>query len=877
MILEKNLLYNRTIRQVKMKKFILIAILLCGNIVWSASAQIYKLDNGQTVIIQEVRNNPIVTIDTWIKTGSIDEDDSNNGSAHFLEHLFFKGTKNHEPGEFDKILENKGAITNAATSKDFTHYYITIPSKDFDLAMELHADMMMNPMIPRNEMEKERKVVLEEISKDLNSPQKILFENLNDMMYTTHPYKRRVIGKSEIIDTISREKILDFYNSHYAPSNMVTLVIGDVDTQHALNKIKETFKQDYKKVVKNIYPKEEQLKEQKKKVEYLKTQSGYMLIGFRSTPITDKDSYALDVLATVLGEGRSSILNQSLKEKKRVAFSVGAGNSTYKDDGIFYIQANFEPEKCKAVQNAIFDEITKIQNNGITDEQLSLAKNIIERSTYYSRESISNIASEIGYTVALTNDIKYYETYLGNIKNVTKEDVKKAAIKYLGIEKSAVSIVLPESSKDIPVAHKKDNTGSAELISQNSQSYKYKLSNGATFLYTPNSSNDIIAMSIYAKGGQLLDKKIGTANLTAAAMMKGTKNYSYIELSQALEDNGIKISPSASADTFSISVLTTKDEYQKTLELLNEIVNNAVFDEIEIGKIKSDKLNTITRNKDIPLQRAIDEYRDLIYKSSPYSISSKVLEKNIPNITREDIIDYYNLIFNPENMVISVNGNVDKEKTIQELNNIFNKKANSTEFNYNNYSDEIPYITSSNEATQHMDETETAWIMLGWQTSGVLNEKEFATLQVIDSLLGTGMSSRLFKDLREQQGLAYQLGSSFSPNILRGSFLMYIGTNPATLEKSKEGLFYEIKRLKTEYVGDNELKNAKDKLLGNYIIGLETNLDKASNLGWYEVSGRGYEFKDKYEKLINSVTEADIINAANKYFTDNYVLSIVTK
>lgn len=106
---------------------------------------------------------------------------------------------------------------------------------------------------------------------------------------------------------------------------------------------------------------------------------------------------------------------------------------------------------------------------------------------------------------------------------------------------------------------------------------------------------------------------------------------------------------------------------------------------------------------------------------------------------------------------------------------------------------------------------------------------------------------------------------------------MYIGTNPATLEKSKEGLFYEIKRLKTEYVGDNELKNAKDKLLGNYIIGLETNLDKASNLGWYEVSGRGYEFKDKYEKLINSVTEADIINAANKYFTDNYVLSIVTK
>ena len=107
--------------------------------------------------------------------------------------------------------------------------------------------------------------------------------------------------------------------------------------------------------------------------------------------------------------------------------------------------------------------------------------------------------------------------------------------------------------------------------------------------------------------------------------------------------------------------------------------------------------------------------------------------------------------------------------------------------------------------------------------------------------------------------------------------MLYIGTNPATLEKAKNGLFEEIKKLKTEYVGDKELRDAKEKLLGNYVIGLETNLDKASNTGWYEASTRGYEFKDKYEKLINSVTDADIIEVANKYFTNNYILSIVTK
>lgn len=862
-----------------MKKFIIVAaILVCGNVVWASQAQMYKLDNGQTVVVQEVKNNPIVTIDTWIKTGSIDEEDSNNGVAHFLEHLFFKGTKTHEPGEFDKILETKGAITNAATSKDFTHYYITIPSKDFDLAMDLHGDMILHPLIPRKEMEKERKVVLEEISKDLNSPTKIMQDNLNSMLYTTHPYKRKVIGRSDVIETITRDQVLSFYNKNYSPSNMVTVIIGDVDANHAIEKTKEAFNAEYKKQTKTIYTKEAPLTKQQKKVEYLDTESGYMVIGFRGTPIDDKDSYALDVLATILGDGRSSVLNQVLKEKKRIAFSVDAGNSTFRDDGIFYISANYEPTKCKIVEDTIFNEIEKIQKNGVTDDQLKLAKNIIERSTYYSRESITNIATEIGYTMALTNDIKFYDTYLDNIKNVSKEDVKKVAEKYLGINRSAVSIVLPKSAKEVPVASLTQQApATAELVSENAQTQKYKLSDGATMLYTPNNVNDIIAISIYAKGGQLAEQKAGTANLTATAMMRGTKNYTSLELSQVLEDNGIKIQPSASADAFVINVLTTKDEYDKTLELLNEVVNNATFEDYEIDKVKTEKLNTIKRNKDIPLQRAIEEYRDLIYQNSPYSISSKILEKNIPNITKEDIINYYNSIFAPKNLVISINGNIDKNKTIQDLNNIFKPKENTKNFDFAQYNSKIPTVTTPRQTIQKVPATETAWILLGWQTNGVLNEKDYATLQVIDSLLGSGMSSRLFKDLREQEGLAYQLGSGYSPNVLRGSFLLYIGTNPQTLDKAKSGLFAEITRLKTEYVGDKELQDAKEKLLGNYVIGLETNLDKASNIGWYEASTRGYEFKDKYEKLINSVTDSDIIEIANKYFTDDYILSIVTK
>ena len=158
---------------------------------------------------------------------------------------------------------------------------------------------------------------------------------------------------------------------------------------------------------------------------------------------------------------------------------------------------------------------------------------------------------------------------------------------------------------------------------------------------------------------------------------------------------------------------------------------------------------------------------------------------------------------------------------------------------------------------------------------GVDNKKDYAALQVIDSLLGSGMSSRLFKNIRDQEGLAYQLGSGYGPNVLKGSFVVYIGTNPQSMEKAKSLLLKEVFRLKKEFITSKELQEAKDKLIGNYIISLETNLEKASSIGWYEISGRGYSYKDEYIRLINSVTESDIIEVANKYFNDNYVISIV--
>ena len=736
--------------------------------------------------------------------------------------------------------------------------------------MELHADMLTNPQIPRKELEKERKVVLEEISKDLNTPSKIVYNNLNEMMYSHHPYKRKVIGSADVISTIRREEILDFFNKYYTPSNMITLIIGDIDTSKVIESVSKNFNSEYKKPVNKNYRKEWPLLTQKRKVEHLDTQSGYMMIGFRGASICDKDTFALDVLAQILGGGKSAKLYKNIKEQRGLAFAISASNGNYKDDGILYISSNFIPTNVEKLEKAIFDEIKYIQRYGITEEELNTAKKMIEQETYYSRESTSNISSELGYIMTLTGHADFYKNYLENINKVTAKEVQIVAQKYLGANKAAVSIALPKSLENItpkePVKH------TAIKISENSGIAKYQIDNNSTLLLNQHKNNDIIAMSIIAKGGEFIENVIGEGTLMAGTILKGTKKYSAQELAQIMEENGIKIEPICSEDYFVINVQTTTPQIDLTFEILNDVLNNALFDAYEIEKKRSEILNKIRQQRDVPMNIALENYKTRIFENSVYSHSNQILENTLPEVTRNDIVKYYNKIFIPNNIVISVNGDITSEKLISEFANIFTKKSQD-KFEYNNY--KITKLTSPKLISKTIKDLQTAWLFLGWQTDGVNDRKDFVTLKVINTILGGGMSSRMYKNLREQDGLAYQLGSSFSSKALAGNFVTYIGTKPETLDYSRNKIKEEIERLKREFVSDTELKNAQERLKGSFVIALETNAEKSSLIGGFEAIGLGYDFLETYIKMIDEVTASDIVRVSNKYFNNFYVESVV--
>jgi zinc protease len=878
----------------KIMKKLFATLLLFVTLTLCASAAdkgytVVKFPSGQSVVVKQVSQNPIVTIDTWIKTGSINETAKNAGVAHFLEHLFFKGTEKHPPGAIDRILESKGAHTNAATSKDFTHYYITIPSKDFELALSLHADMLLNPMLPRKELEKERGVVLEEISKNLDSPSRVMYENLFKAIYTPskHPYKRPVIGFRSVIETIERDEILDFYKRFYTPDNMVTIIVGDVDPDDAVKKVREAFdgNKAAARSAKPVYPRILPLKGQIRVEEKKDVNIGYMTIAYKAPKFgaAPKDSPALDVLATILGESKSSKLNQLLREQKRIVHSVNAGYSEFFDDGIFTISATFAPENLKTVEQEIFKEIEAVKKGAITAADVAKAQNMIETSTYFARESISNISNELGYLVLLSGGTSYYDNYLPNIKRVTREDVIRVANRYLDSRNVAISTVMPEKPevaadpniKEVSdTKPAKPKTHSATVLEQNENITKYKLENGAELIIRKNDSNSIIAIHISAKGGAHLEKVPSTGALSADAALEGTKNHSAEALAHLLDEKGIRLKLSSGNDAFTISLQTTKNQLPDALSILNEVVNEPLFAQDGIDKVRNERFAAIKRLKDSPMSLGLDAFRGEAFRGSVYGNNTEIFEKYLPKVTREDILRFYNKTLEPKNLVISVVGDVDAQNMFNEFSEIFTprgaKKLEIKDF-------EQDYFRPSKNIAQDVTkrDTQTAWLFLGYKTTGIYSEKDIATLRVINAILGQGMSSRLFKNLRESKSLAYSVGSANLQNALDGVFVAYIGTNPKNIEEAKAGLLQEIETLKTEFVSQKELEEAKDKILGNLLISLETNMDEASLNSWYGATGRNIDFLETFKGEIQNVSASDILSVANKYFSKPHIFTVV--
>lgn len=428
--------------------------------------EIYERENGHKIVLAH-KEGELVNVSTWEKTGSINEDDTNNGISHFLEHLMFKGTHKHKAGYFDRTLEAKGAIVNAATWKDYTFYYVTLPkgenNADLNLAIELHADMMLDPILPEEEIgapfdlndpkvtdKRERHVVIEEIRMRKDQNWTKVYNACNFNMYKKHPYKRDVIGTPEIISQVTRDEIMNYYKTFYSPENMTTIIVGDFDKEEVLKKVEKEF--DFKgrpnapkRINEPDTPTDHTIVVENK----AKTNTSYLMVGFLGPKANQlKANIELDIISIILGESTSSRLYQNLIEKQPepIFNMANAEHYQFKDGNNFFVQANFKPEKRDSAIELVKQEITNLLTNRITEEELEKAKKKIKSRFAYSAETVSEIGETIGYYMTVCEDLKLIENYLKDLEEITVEDLENTIKQYLNINNAVISILEPEAN-----------------------------------------------------------------------------------------------------------------------------------------------------------------------------------------------------------------------------------------------------------------------------------------------------------------------------------------------------------------------------------------------------------------------------------------------
>ncbi len=415
----------------------------------SSRFRMHELANGMKVIVRETPGTGVATADVWLNVGSANEAAEIEGISHFLEHMMFKGTERRPTGQMDEVVEGIGGVLNAGTSKDFTHYYMTVPSSNIDVAIDALGDALTSSTLQSAELEKERGVILEEISRKEDNPFGTLYEKLYEVAFSKSPYRHSVLGETQVISGITREQMWGYYRHFYTPARMALIVAGDVRAEDIVRKAQDAFGQESASGnARNGLPGSQWNAGQNVVIEK-DVKEVYSATAFPAPGILDVDKViAADVLQAILSDGRSSRLNRELKEKRGLVSSIGASYPTHRAQSLFAIFATMQPANLEEYRKALDQELDRARQHKPADEVLERAKRQLVNSYYFSQETSGGAASLTGYYYTLTGSLAFEQHYVERVQAVTAEQVRDCA-KELFVPEQAVRVTLvPPAASD---------------------------------------------------------------------------------------------------------------------------------------------------------------------------------------------------------------------------------------------------------------------------------------------------------------------------------------------------------------------------------------------------------------------------------------------
>lgn len=861
------------------------------------SAKCYKLANGQKVVIIPKKGTTVIK--TYVNTGSFNEPDNLRGISHYIEHNLFNGSEDLGDKVFFDEVNKIGAETNASTSFANTNYYIksSLPEdKDLENKIQLHAGMLQSPKFLLDKLEKEKKIVNSEINMCVSENENLgLTQTVKNLFNIKSTSKDLVAGNTNNISALTREDVVNYFNSNYYPANMTTVISGDVDPNKTIEFISKYFNSTKVPQGQRLFEKMTPIeKAVRQDIISPKSKNGTstVFIGFAGPQNNNtKDKIhlqALNILAGGLKNSRISDIER--KYGICVNFGIERLSSKPENQSMMLIESIIPENKTEFALKEIYKKIEDLSKNPPSEEELTAIKNKMKKSHDKAFETSDGINYLIG-NAFLNDNIAQIKDFDNIVNNMSAQDIIDTAKKYMNLNKAALTVVHPNDTTEEEITnhyqmakkmseYKVSFTGINKDNPINIDNIKtYRTNNNFEVVFN-NAATNTIEYSINILQHNWTPRKAAISNILSDILKNaGTLNKTIKELSKTADKYAINCAINANEYGISLNADFPANTTKEALEYFNERIKNPNFNQKDfndaVKRIK-DEYSSIEVNP-------YDKFYASMYKGTALACTPKEILDSLDSITLDDVKAYYKKIFENGQGKIVATGPFNKNPDLK--NEIFRTTTQYPVLKIWDKSLEKTYKPIEQpEVHTDINLKNQANIIQGFKYKNTGNIKDENCVALLNEILGGSSSSRLFSDLREKRHLAYAVSSNYKTHGDMGVFSLMIGTtteNKETGEKTYDniqkainGFNENINKIKTEKVSQAELESAKKRLKSELYNILEYNDGKNALVGISHNSQYGIDYLNKRYQNIDSITVDDIYYTANNIFNSKPVYSL---
>lgn len=827
------------------------------NVLDPKNSKKYTLENGLTILVVPVHSAPKVSAQIWYGVGSKDEKSGEKGLAHLLEHMIFKGTEKLSESDINMITQKLSGYANAFTSYDYTGYLFDFPKQNWEIALDIFADCMTNCTFKEDLLHAELKAVIQELKMYKDNYSSTLVEEMLSSIFTDHPYHYPIIGFKQDLWRITRDNLMAFYKKHYVPNNAVLVVTGDVDPHDVHEKAKKIFG--------HIKPSAGYQREHfhhnpdiisKTVTLYRDVQQPLVALAWVVPGMSAQKNYVQESLAWVLGHGSGARLYKKLVDDEQIVYDVEAFVYGLFDYSVFFIEFQpKDPADIDKIIQMIYAECANVVEHGLNDKEIQrVAKKLaLERMELF--ENTQDLAYEVGQSCVATGSEKAFFNYLPKSTDGLESELCAFIKKYLRPSVMHKGFVLPieEQEKEewlhlqqesdlldariLGVRERESEIEPGVAVQQvpikSPAPFKFPayktitLPNGLEVLYAAHAAIPKIEIVLEFPAEMYFDPqdKSGLSYFVSQMVLEGTKHYTKEQLIEELESNGIAIG----VDPGCITMTLLKEDLERALMLLQEVLCNATFPDDAIAKIREQLCSDIQQYWDDPSLFVSQLAREQVYHQHPYANNKYGTLQSINSITREDLVSFYKKHYTPQGALMAIVGDIADYDMQEVLSGSLGKWSGERipDLSY-------PPISAVEKADVNYQIARDQVVLCYVGLSVERMHPDFDKLLLFDQIFSGGaagsMSSRLFT-LREKYGLFYTINGSLVANAKDQPGLVFVKTI-VSLDNLKEARSCIEKAIHdaTKNITHDEFESAQQVLINGIITSFEASVQIARAL-----------------------------------------------